>query len=103
METAYSKNGVPIRLSNERWDHIARRHPEMRWQRARVLDVIAAPDVVQRGDYGARLAARYYNQPPAVGLFVVAVYREISEDDGFVITAYLARRLSSRREVLWSR
>ena len=103
MEIAHSKNGVPIRLSDERWSHVVRRHPEMRWQRHRVLDAIAAPDVVQRGDYGALLAARYYNQPPAAGLFVVAVYRELSSDDGFLITAYLARRLSSRREVLWSR
>ena len=64
---------------------------------------IAAPDIVQRGDYGALLAARYYNEPGAVNLFVVAVYREVGETDGFVITAYLARRLSPRREVLWSR
>jgi hypothetical protein len=66
-----------------------------------ILDGV--PGAVQRGDYGALLAVRYYNQPPAVDLFVVAVYRELSDDDGFVITAYLARRLSSRREVLWSR
>lgn len=103
MEIAHSRNRVPIRLSGERWSHIVHRHPEMRWQRHRVLDAIAAPDVVQRGDYGALLAARYYNQPPAADLFVVTVYRELTDDDGFVITAYLARRLSSRREVLWSR
>jgi hypothetical protein len=67
------------------------------------MGAIAAPDIVQRGDYGALLAARYYNGPGAVDLFVVAVYREVDERDGFVITAYLARRLSPRREVLWSR
>jgi len=22
-----SRNGVPVRLTDERWDHIARRHP----------------------------------------------------------------------------
>jgi len=67
------------------------------------MDTIAAPDIVQQGDYGALLAARYYNQPMAVNLFVVAVYREVGKRNGFVITAYLARRLSARREVLWSR
>ena len=103
MEIAHSRNGVPIRLPEDRWGHIIRRHPEMRWQRARVMGAIAAPDIVQRGDYGALLAARYYNGPGAVNLFVVAVYREVGETDGFVITAYLARRLSPGREVLWSR
>jgi hypothetical protein len=36
-------------------------------------------------------------------VFLVVVYREMSRDDGFVITAYMARRLSQRREVVWSR
>ena len=103
MEIAHSWNGVPIRLPEDRWAHIVRRHPEMRWQRARVMGAIAAPDIVQRGDYGALLAARYYNGPGAGKFFFVAVYREVGETDGFVITAYLARRLSPRREVLWSR
>ena len=103
MEIAHSRNGLPIRLTDARWEHITGRHPEMRWQRARVMDAIVAPEIVQQGDYGALLAARYYNQPGAVNLFVVAVYREVDERHGFVIAAYLARRLSARREVLWSR
>lgn len=27
-----SQNGVPVRLTDERWGHIVRRHPEMREQ-----------------------------------------------------------------------
>ena len=46
MEIAHSRNGVPIRLPEDRWEHIVRRHPEMRWQRVRVMDAIAAPDIV---------------------------------------------------------
>lgn len=103
MEIAYSRNGFPVRLTNERWQHVIGQHPEMRWQRHRVLEAIASPDLVQRGDYSALLAARHYNQPPAVNLFVVAVYRELDDADGFVITAYLTRRLNRDREVLWSR
>lgn len=103
MEIAYSRNRVPVRMTDERWRHIVSRHPEMRWQRHRVLEAIASPDLVQRGDYGALLALRYYNQPPAVNLFIVAVYRELDEADGFVITAYLTRRPNRDREVLWSR
>ena len=103
MEIAHSRTGVPIRLKDARWQHITHRHPEMRWLRGRVLDTIAAPDTVQRGDYGALIAARPYNQPPGANVFVVVVYREVGRTDGFVITAYMARRLSKRREVVWSR
>ena len=103
MEIAHSRNGVPIRLPDPRWDHIVDRHPEMRWHRWRVLGAVADPDVIQRGDYGALIAARHYNQPPVVNLYVVAVCRDVDAEDGFVITAYLARRLNERREVLWTR
>jgi hypothetical protein len=103
MEIAHSRAAVPIRLTDDRWEHITQRHPEMRWHRADVMDTIAAPDVVQRGDYGALIAARHYNQPPVANVFLVVVYREVSREDGFVISAYMARRLSQRREVVWSR
>jgi hypothetical protein len=29
METAYSVNGVPVRLTDERWTHIVNAHDEM--------------------------------------------------------------------------
>jgi hypothetical protein len=29
MDTVLSVNDVPIRLTDERWDHIRTRHPEM--------------------------------------------------------------------------
>jgi uncharacterized protein YuzE len=34
--------------------------------------------------------------------YLVAAYREISSDDGFVLTAYFTRRPSSTRKVLWN-
>lgn len=47
---ARSRNGVPIRLTPERWAHITDHHPEMALQRERVLESIAEPDIIQ--DYG---------------------------------------------------
>ena len=42
-----SRNGVPIRLTDERWQHIVTRHPEMADQRERVLETIVEPDTIQ--------------------------------------------------------
>ena len=42
-----SRNGVPIRVTDERWQHIVTRHPEMADQHVRVLETIVEPDRIQ--------------------------------------------------------
>lgn len=98
-----SKNGVPIRLTDERWGHVARRHPEMSDQKDRVLDTVSEPDVVYEGDEDALMAVRLYPETPLTEKFLVAVYREVSDADGFILTAYFTNRPASGREVKWTR
>jgi hypothetical protein len=98
-----SRNGVPIRLTQERWQHIVHRHPEMDDQRERVLETVAEPDMIQQGDFGELLAIRFWHGTPLTSKFLVAAYREVSPDDGFIITAYLTNRPSARRAVIWKR
>ena len=71
--------------------------------REQVLDTIAEPDMIQVGGGGELLAVRFYPVTPFTSKFVVAAYRELDDEDGFVATAYLASRLSRRRSVLWTR
>jgi len=97
-----SRGGVPIRLTDERWQHIASRHPEMKDYRKQVLETLGDPDCVQQGDFGELLAVRMYGGLN-LGRHVVVVYRETGPDDGFVLTAYVTDRPSSRRTVLWKR
>lgn len=75
----------------------------MALQRLRVLETISNPDVIQERDYGERVAARFYDSTPLTHKHLVVVYRERSDRDGFVVTAYFARRLSAGRRVLWKR
>jgi len=98
-----SRNGVPIRLTEERWQHIEHRHPEMDDQRERVLETLAEPDMIQQGDFGELLAIRFYPEIPLTSKFLVVAYREVSPDDGFILTAYLTNRPSARRVVIWKR
>ena len=95
---ATSKNGVPIRLPEERWLHIVEEHSELGALRAEVLRTIADPERIVAGNTGELLALR----TQADQKVLVAIYREIA-DDGFVITAFLTRRLSSlnRRPQQW--
>ncbi|MFW6010575.1 MAG: hypothetical protein ACOC9H_01535 [Gemmatimonadota bacterium] len=98
-----SVNSVPIRLTEERWDHIRRRHPEMEGQRECIVETVTEPDLVQRGDAGELLAVRLYPETPLSKKHLVVPYREIHEMDGFVLTAYLTNRPSGRRETVWRR
>jgi hypothetical protein len=100
---ARSIAGVPIRLTPERWGHIATRHPEVSGLRQQVLKTIEEPDLIQAGDRGALLAIRLYASTPLTRKHLVVPYRETAAGDGFVLTAYLTSRPSTRRTVLWTR
>lgn len=103
MWIVYSLNSVPIRLTEERWQHIVRLHPEMDGQQERVLETVAKPDMIQQGDFGEVLAIRFYPETPLTSKFLVVAYRELGPEDGFILTAYLTGRPSDRRVVLWKR
>ena len=103
MLIVHSRNGVPVRLTKERWQHIARRHPEMDDQGEQVLETLAEPDMIQQGDFGELLAVRFYPETPLTRKFLVVAYREVSPEDGFILTAYLSSQPSARRVTIWKR
>lgn len=85
ISIAYSINGVPIRLTEERWKHIRHNKPYMRAYYDDVLKAIEEPTWVLRGYAGAVggvLSLGRWN-------YLHVVYREVSRDDGFIITAFL--------------
>lgn len=85
-----SKNGVPIRLTDERWAHIAEEHAELADLRSAVLETVSQPERILLGGDGEHLAVREMET------------RERA-DDGFIITAFVTRRLRSlsKRRQLW--
>ena len=85
MDIANSVNGVPIRLTYERWYHIVENHDEMASYFHDVLETVAGPEFVVRGNAGTLKAGRSLGKRK----WLVVVYREVSRHDGFVITAYL--------------
>ena len=84
-------------------EHISRRHPEMQGQEEKILETIAEPDLIQEGDAGTRIALRRYASSPLTEKFCAVVYREVSETDGFVLTAYFCSRYAAGRRILWKR
>ena len=101
MITVYSKNGTPVRLTDERWAHIVKRHPEMKNQKDKVLETIKNPQYILEGDYGELLAVKFYNKTPLTQKFLIAIYKEVSEFDVFILTAYFTRKPSTHRRIIW--
>ncbi len=93
-----SKNGKPIRLNDERWSHITDEHGELDGWRSQVLETVVQPERILAGGEGELLAVREVQG----GKWLVVVYRE-GPDDGFIITAFLTRRVRSleKRSQLW--
>ena len=52
LGTADSVNGVPIRLTYERWEHILYRRPDMASFIETVLDAVVDPEYILRGYKG---------------------------------------------------
>jgi len=98
LVTVNSKNGIPIRLTDERWSHITSEHCELANLRQQVAECIAGPERIYPGNAGELLAIRQIE----VGKWLVVVYRELV-GDGFVITAFVTRKLGAleRRKQLW--
>ena len=96
MEVAYSVNGVPIRLTYERWYHIIENHDELASYFHEVLDTIEKPEFVVRGNKGSLKASKSMGRRK----WLVVIYKEISKRNGFVITAYFLDT-KPRGEVIW--
>jgi len=66
-----SKNGKSIRLTDERWAHIAEEHNELAGWRYSVLETITEPTRILAGNAGELLAVREVE----TGKWLVVVYR----------------------------
>ena len=100
MKIVYSKNNILIRLTNERWSHIIENHDELAGRIDDVLNTIAEPDIIVKGIKQELLAARKVNKK-----WIVVVYKEKNNTDGFVITAFMTSRINYllKKEIIWKK
>lgn len=100
MDTAISKNGVSIRLTQERWKHIGLMHPSLIDKKEQILKAVKNPDHILGGSAGELLAVC----GPLKRLYLVVVYKEVV-DDGFIITAFETTDVIwlFKKEIIWSK
>jgi len=96
MESAHSINGVPIRLTYERWYHITENHDDLASHFHDVLEAIQKPDFVVRGNKSSLKAIRKIGKKK----WLIVIYKEVSKRDGFVITAYFVDT-KPKGKIIW--
>jgi hypothetical protein len=101
MDIAVSKNNVPIRLTEERWHHISTGHPEIADYYFEILETIENPKIIYEGNLGGLIAISLKLEQS--DFFIVVIYKEISIEDGFILTAYLTNKEQKfdKKKVLW--
>ena len=97
--SATSRGGGVIRLTAERWSHTVEEHSELAGLREEVVETVSDAEEVFAGREGELLALRHLARRKTL----VVVYRETDDADGFIITAFLATRLTAirRRTRIW--
>ena len=98
METTFSVNDVPIRLTYERWFHITENHDDLASYYFQVLEVVEKPEFIIRGNKGTLKAVKNMGKDR----WLTVVYKEISKRDGFIITAYFLNK-RPKGDVIWRR
>ena len=101
VDKVSSVNGVQIRLTVERWKHIVESHNDLAGSYHDVLEAVAEPDCIYKGNFDELIAIR----EKLPGKFLAVLYREVSNSDGFIITAFFTRRINTfqRREITWQK
>lgn len=100
MEIVNSVNGVPIRLTEERWLHIVENHPEVAGYYYEILEAITNPDIVVKGYEDEYIALKRRERKK----YLLVIYKEVAtKQDGFVITAFFSSKVEKllRREAIW--
>jgi hypothetical protein len=100
MEIVKSKNGVPIRLTEERWLHIIENHDDLAVYYDDILNCVEEPDYIIKGYRNALVALKKVDERK----FLAVVYKELSNFDGFIITAFFTSKIKlESEEIVWQK
>lgn len=100
IASTVSKNGIVIRLTEERWKHICMMHPSLTDKQKQVLPTVKNPDYIFKGKAKELLAVSALSKRR----YLVVIYKE-SENDGFIITAFETtdRLWLFKKELIWNK
>jgi hypothetical protein len=102
---ARSRNQVSIRLTEERWLHIITSHIDMQGNILELIKTIEDPDTITKGVFDELRSIRFFPNTHLGPKYLMVAYKELSPDDGFIITAYKTSnsRKLAKRDIIWTK
>jgi len=88
-----AKDGREIRLTHTQWKHIAFRHPEMGSKPHEIKEALRNPTTMRK--HSEHITKFYKSLKEEKKYIMVAV--KILDHEGFVVTAYLTRKIQRER------
>ena len=89
-------------MTDERFNHIIKNHPELNGKENNIIETIENQDIIFEGNFNELLAVKFYDKTPVShNKYLAVIYKEIENDDGFILTAYYARRLNDGWKIIW--
>jgi hypothetical protein len=98
-------SGALIRITYRQWAHVLENHDYMAGNLDLVLETLSDPNFIAQGGSDELIAMRHYPKTSITEKDAVVVYKEVSENDGFVITAFLTSKPQKilKRGILWQK
>jgi len=104
-----ARSGARVRLTAKQWEHIVTARPELKDFEREILEVVEHPDEVFEPPPRVKPqlhAVKRFERLADVGLSenLVVVFRELTRQEGFIITAFpISDRRKRRMYRLWRR
>jgi len=95
-------SGIEIELTEERWNHITKEHPEIKTHYEKIGDVLSAPDQVKlsKRDENVFLYYRFYHDIQSGKYLLIVVKKD--QERSFVLTGYITDAIR-KGDTIWER
>jgi hypothetical protein len=94
--------GKVVSLSSDRWQHVLS-HPELKNQRTRIKETLAAPDEIRASAQNPEiwLFYRLYPKTPVTTKYMLVVVK-VSNEEGFIVTAFYTDKVK-KGDIIWKK
>ena len=95
-----SKFDKKIRLTQEKYNHVCVRHPEVFGELDRMKETLASPQIIRRSMYDVKiwLFYRFFNATPVTEKYLMVAAR-ILNNEGSVVTSYFTDKVKIGEEI----
>ena len=96
----FAKFDRKIRLTESKYDHVCKRHPEVVDEIEKMKETLVSPQIVRRSLYDKKvwLFYRFFENTPVTEKYLMVAAR-ILNDEGFVVTSYFTDKVKIGEEI----